>query len=146
MIEYIQIFQLYILPGLSIIALSIIIYLQISRKAVYEVMEKSFNDTLENNRLQSKIVISKHLEDIEDQAKHMLSLINEEIHSKLNQSANQISKLSEQLEQMTIDQAKLNDEISRLHDERAKLNDEIKKRDAIIERKSKQIKRLKDEI
>jgi peptidoglycan hydrolase CwlO-like protein len=81
-----------------------------------------------------------------EQTHKMLQKFHEEAHTQLTYLTSHMSQLSALFEQIIQQQESLKNELGAVHQESAKLNAEIKKRDAIIERKSKQIQRLKNDI
>lgn len=143
MIEYIRFFYTYILPLMALFSFGYIIYLLLSKRAVFERIEYDFEYAIEQNAKLSKSAIVEHFKKMSERTAEMLEHLNQEARDSLEQSIHQVHKLSEQLEQVVSNQKALNARLAELEQSNAELHNEIKKRDAIIERKTKQITRLK---
>ena len=143
---YIQIFYSYILPLLAILSGGYIIYLLLSKRAVFKQIEYDFEESIERNLKLSKSAIVEHFQTMQEHTAEMLQRLELEAQEQLEQSTHHVVKLAKQLEQVVINQKALNIRLAELEQSNSRLHDEIKKRDAIIERKTKQIQRIKDAV
>ena len=142
----IEIFYNYILPPITLLSFLYIIYLLLSKKFYYELIEQEFHDAIDNNRKISKNAIQEHFTKMQERTAEMLEKINNEVQEQLERSMKQAYKFDEQLSQIVYNQHILNIDLADLKQSNTELHNEIKKRDAIIERKTKQIKRLKNAV
>lgn len=143
---FIQVFYTYFLPLAALASFGYIIYLLLSKQSVFEYIEKDFEEAVEQNMKLSKSAIVEHFKEMQGRTAEMLEHLNQEAQEHLENSTQQVSKLQEQLEQVVSNQKALSSRLSELERNNAELHNEIKKRDAIIERKTKQVQRLKDAV
>ena len=143
MIEYIQLFYTYILPLMARLSLVYIIYVLLSKRTTFARIEYDFKYAVEQNAKLSKSAIVTHFKEMDERTHQMLDQLNNEAREQLENSMHHVHKLSEDLEKIVANQKVLNSRLSELERSNAELHNEIKKRDAIIERKTKQILRFK---
>jgi len=141
--ENLDLFYTYVMPLTTLFSFFYIIYLLISKRAVFKSIEKDFEESVEKNSSLSKSAIVKHFKNMQENTAEMLQNLNQEAEQHIHESIEQIETLSDQLKQITYNQQELNNRLSNLESSNEELHNEIKKRDAIIERKTRQIARLK---
>jgi len=132
-----------VLPIVTLIAFIIVISLQLYKRDVYKNIEKKFFKTLDNNQKLSEVMIQKYFQKTNEQTDQMLQHLNNETQHILDQSTNDILKLQTQLRQTTKIQQLLNQRLNDFQEETTLLHNKLQEKNAIIERKSRQIKRLK---
>jgi septal ring factor EnvC (AmiA/AmiB activator) len=128
---------------MALLSFGFIIFLLLSKRAVYKLIEYDFKKSIERNSKLSETAIIGHFQKMQKYTAEMLERLDQEAHEQLEQATHHVSKLREQLKQVVSNQEALNSRLAELEQSNAELHNEIKKRDAIIERKSKQIGRLK---
>ncbi|MBD3842457.1 MAG: hypothetical protein IE909_11335 [Campylobacterales bacterium] len=139
MMYYIQIFYSYVLPLMALFSFGYIIYLLLSKRAVFELMENNFYSSVKKNSELSNEAIRTHFESIRQYTKQALQELNTDAREQLQEALSSFEDINKA-------QIALSSQLSALQKTNAELHNEIKKRDAIIERKTKQIQRLKDAV
>jgi len=136
----------YIIPGILFLSFVYIIFLLITRQSDFQLIENNFEKSLNSLFKMTEKNFNIFANSLNNKAEQTLTqFINANEH-QLKDITIQIKNLIEQLLQMQENQKKLNNINFELFQNISHLNNEIKKRDAIIERKIKQIKRLKNDI
>ena len=136
---YIQIFYSYILPLMALFSFGYIIFLKLTRQADFDIMENNFYRALKRNSELSSEVIEAHFSDIQQYTKQALQKLDTDAREQLQEALSSFEDINKA-------QRTLSAQFAELQRANAELHDEIKKRDAIIERKTKQIKRLKNAV
>jgi len=126
--NYYQIFYSYILPPIAFLSLLYIIYLLSIKRAYFKYIEDNFEKAVKRN-----------FEEMQYHMNQMIEKLNADAREKLEETLSSFQKINKA-------QKYLNYKLQELQKANEELHNEIKKRDAIIERKTKQIKRLKNEI
>jgi len=136
----------YVIPLILFFTFLYVIFLIFNRKNYLYQIEQDFNQTINHafNLLDNNFNV--FVKKIDKKTEMVLSDFVEANEEQLKDITIQIKNLNEQLQQMQENQKKINNINFELSQNISHLNNEIKKRDAIIERKTKQIKRLKNEI
>jgi len=135
----IQFFYTYLLPIMALLSFGYIIYLQVTRQADFEQIEVSFYNSVKRIEGLSDEAIRTHFENVEHYTGKVLKAFGEDTREQLEQTHAKLLDID------TTQQA-LSYQLQELQRANAQQADEIKKRDAIIERKTRQIQRLKNAV
>jgi len=142
----------------SCIELLFIIYLLIFRSKHFKGLVKDFKNALEDNAMISRSIIYNHFDTMNTRTENMLESLTqnsqialknliddtrEETEKVLRSTILNVMKISDELGSLTTAQVVLNNRLSSLEETNQYLSNELKTRDAIIERKTRQIARLK---
>lgn len=132
-------FLIYLLSGSSIFSSLVAVYAVVTRKNDYIQIVDHYASEIAKLKKET----SKALQNFAYIYKNFFEQINEETKIKMLEMADDISKITRKLNSIEHTATKIEQQLKNANN---KLDNEIKKRDAIIERKSKQIQRLKNEI
>ena len=143
---YANLFYIYIMPIMSLLSFFYIIYLLLKKQDIFYRIERDFFHTIENNKLNSNILIKETFEEIRNHNIRSLDEFNEQTSTILSSVKQDISQISQELKEVKKVQNQFTQILSEFQDINRTLLEEIKRRDATIIRKTKQIKRLKNEI
>lgn len=135
----IQIFYSYFLPIMALVAFGWLIYLQMTKQEDFKLIEERFYDSLKHIENLSDQAIRTHFENVEHFTGEVLKALDEDARQQLEQTHSKLESINEM-------QQSLSYQLQDLQRANSELHDQIKKRDAIIERKTKQIQRLKDAV
>jgi len=135
--EYIK-YGSYIFQGVTAFSLAYLTYALATRRDYFRKTEKAFQKSIEENKKTSEDLFNEHFEMMQKNTKALLNIINDETKRSLEETIKKTNLLNSEMEKIVSSQEILTNKI--VH-----LNNEIQKKDAIIERKMKQIKRLKKE-
>jgi len=137
--EYVQNFYMYILPIMALVSFVYIIYLLLVKQAYFEHIKEHFHNAIDENKKLSNQAIKMHFENMQNYTKQALEQLEQDVRKQLQNTLSNFEDINEA-------QNNLNYQMKEIQRANSMLHDEIKKRDAIIERKTKQIKRLKDAV
>jgi len=132
----IEILYSYILPPMTLIAFVYIIYLLVTKKEGYEQIEKHFFDAIEKNIKLSNNAIETHFKEMKKRTKQALEELDADSREQLKGTLTYFGHINKA-------QRTLGTQLEELQRANEDLNYEIRKRNAIIERKSRQITKLR---
>ena len=135
----IQIFYTYILPLMALAAFGYIIYLLMTKQEDFEQIEERFYNSIKKIENLSDEAIRTHFSNVQHFTGQVLKALDQDAREQLEQT-------HAKLEDINKTQQELSYKLQELQRANAELHNEIKKRDAIIERKTKQVQRLKDAV
>jgi MFS superfamily sulfate permease-like transporter len=139
MIQYIESFYLYILPIMALLSFGYIIYLLLAKETDFYLMEEHFYNSVKRIEKLSEKAIRTHFENVEHYTGQVLKALDQDAREQLEQTHSKLQDINKT-------QQAISYQLQELQRANAQQADEIKKRDAIIERKTKQLQRLKDGV
>jgi hypothetical protein len=139
---YVQMFYIYFLPPAMLISLIYIAYFRAIRKSDIDFIEKKITAAIEESLEFSEELTRKNFNKVEYEQEQIFDNITNRALENIKIYEEKMQNLRLNIENVILLQKEIYDLNSIIN----KQADEIKKRDAIIERKTKQIKRLKNEI
>jgi hypothetical protein len=139
---YVQMFYIYFLPVAMLISLIYIAYFRAIRKSDIDFIEKKITAAIEESLEFSEELTRKNFNKVEYEQEQIFDNITNRALENIKIYEEKMQNLRLNIENVILLQKEIYDLNSIIN----KQADEIKKRDAIIERKTKQIKRLKNEI
>jgi hypothetical protein len=139
---YVQMFYIYFLPVAMLISLIYIAYFRAIRKSDIDFIEKKITAAIEESLEFSEELTRKNFNKVEYEQEQIFDNITNRALENIKIYEEKMQNLRLNIENVILLQKEIYDLNSIIN----KQEDEIKKRDAIIERKTKQIKRLKNEI
>ena len=137
MTHFIEIFYNYILPPIALFSVFYIIYLLLTREKNFRLMERHFYDTIEKNSAVSNEAIQKHFTNMQEYSKEALQALDTDARQELYKTLSIFDSINKNYESIA-------SQLNELQRANAFLSNEIKKRDAIVERKTKQIEKFKN--
>lgn len=126
----------YILPFISIASTTYIIFILFTKRFYYKNIQEDFFNQIEKNKKLSHDVIREHFENMQQYTKQALKELDADAREQLQEAFRKFEDINKA-------QQALSSQLAELQRANAELQNEIKKRDAIIERKTKQVQRLK---
>lgn len=135
MLEFVQFFYLWILPIFSIFSIAYLISLLITKNETFNKINSEFRYAIEVNKKISNEQIKEHYKNVQNYTDAAIEKIN---------SSSQLEELTTKLELINKLQKNLVHQLQKIQSENEELNKKIKEREAIIDRKSQQISRLKE--
>lgn len=144
MIYTFQFFNSYILPIITLMIFAYLIYTLIAKKAIFEHIDNDFFLAIDRGEKLSRKTLEHYYINMEKQTHEMLKKFNTESKVLLNQSLNKINDLEKKLEYINNRQEEQNINNDNLQKTIIELQHEIIKKDAIIQRKTHQLKKYKN--
>lgn len=149
--EYIDMFlTLYTesLPFMNLVLFIYVIYLISMRKEYFNNVERNFLTSTQNMTEEFMNKLSKYnigyYDNLNAETDRMLINFNDNFKNKMKDMQHEVLLIHDEFKDFKNDIKHLKEEQTRLYTEVKNLNEEIRQRDAIISRKSKQIRELKN--
>jgi len=118
-----------------VVAFTYIIYILLRRKEDFKEINQSFYEEIMANKNLSKNVILEHFQEVEKETDRILKQFNFEAEKNFSIQIEKMKEIEKKLEHFS--------EMQKVDVE--EMMQEVKKKDAIINRKNRQIERLKEE-
>jgi len=140
--NYIQIFD-FIFRGISLFAFLYIIYFKLKEHDHSKKIEDEFLKSIKKNQELSNEANNIHFQQMQKNGQYILDKFNSDFQIQLQKNSVNIEMLGDKLLELLQMQNLLNSDFNKLTESTIESNNEIKKRDAIIDRKNRQISKLK---
>lgn len=141
--ETIHILYFYVFPPITIILLLMLIVNRGSREEYFEEIKKDFSDAIHENQELSKEIIKNNFEETQNSANEILQNFNLYFYEKIERPLEKITQLEKKLETINNQQMQLNNNLKQLQERNIELEKELEKKEAIINRRTNKIKRMK---
>jgi len=131
---------------ISAVSLLFIIYLLLTRRKVFQEIENEFRTNIRHNQQLSNEANSIHFENMQQNAQKILDDFNQRLEESLRTNDSKIEEQNTLLEKLSYSIKSIEKQLLECNDEIVKRDTSIRQKDAIIDKKNKQIKRLKERL